>query len=181
MDAMKPHKMSHSDARGGASLDAAALDQPAARWTPALIHVLEEQQGLCARLEHLSRSQSSHVQDGRTEDLIGVLSERQGVIERIVELNGMLEPFRARRMGLMSRMSAVEREAVQTRIDAIAESIERVRRQDDTDRASLERQRTGVAEEISGLSRVRGALAAYGAPGGGASRHAGAAMQDRQG
>ncbi len=153
-----------------------SFDSPGSRWLAAVAGLLDEQYDLCVRLEGLSETQSSHVQAGRTEGLLSVLNERQAVLDRVVEINGTLEPFRNRRDIAMSRLQAADRESLQNRIDRIAESVERVRRRDDEDRRALESQRRGVADELANLSRLRGAAAAY--AGSGAT---GPRFHDRQG
>lgn len=142
-------------------LSEASFDGPGSRWLPTVAGLLDEQCRLCARLEGLSDEQSEHVRAGRTEELLGVLNERQAVLDRVVEINGMLGPFRDRRDAAMSRLAPVDRESLQSRIDRIADAVDRVRRRDDEDRKALESQRRGVADELASLSRLRGAAAAY--------------------
>lgn len=138
-----------------------SFDGPGARWLPTVVGLLDEQCGLCERLEGLSDEQSSHVRRGRTEELLGVLNERQAVLDRVVEINGILEPFRNRSDAAMAGLRTADRDSLQSRIDRIAESVDRVRRRDDEDRKALESQRRGVADELANLSRLRGAAAAY--------------------
>jgi flagellar biosynthesis/type III secretory pathway chaperone len=142
-------------------LDGKTFEQPAARWFGAVVGLLDEQCELCGRLERLGAEQSGHVEAGRTEELLSVLSRRQEVLDRVVQINEILEPFRANRESVMSRLPASDREALQGRIDRIAETVDRVRRRDDEDRRRLEQQRKSVADELSGMTRLRGAAAAY--------------------
>jgi len=179
-------KRARDDSIGSAGDEAfslSMLDQPTSRWTPVLLKLLDEQRELCMRLESLSREQTSHVEAGRTDALIGVLSDRQRVIDRVVEINDRLEPFRSRREALMNRMSSGEQQGVQVRIDAIADSVERVRARDDADRLALEKQRSIVGDELTSLTRGRGAMTAYGSPSASARADGGnvTGLQDRQG
>lgn len=158
------------------ALGEGSFDEPGSRWLPTVVSLLDEQCSLSSKLEGLGAEQSVHVKAGRTEALLSVLNERQAVLDRIVEINGILEPFRNRRDAAMSRLQPSERESLQSRIDRIADAVDRVRRRDDEDRQALESQRQGVADELASLSRLRGAAAAYAGHG-----SAGARFHDRQG
>lgn len=150
-------------------------------WLPMLGRLLDEQCELCAGLEALSARQSQAVRDGDTDALLGVLGQRQPLVDRVSQINATLEPFRAQRETLLGRLSPVHRDGVVQKVGKIAALVESVRARDDADRAALERQRTQVADELAGLTRGRGAAAAYAgyqtAMGGG---HA-ARFQDRKG
>jgi len=143
------------------TLDESTFDQPFAAWLPPLTRLLDEQSALCDRLAALGAAQATHVEAERTEALIGVLGERQNVLDRIVELNAALAPFRARRHDALRTLPAHQRQSLQSRIDHIADTVDRVRLGDETDRIRLETRRKGVADELAGLSRLRGAAAAY--------------------
>lgn len=158
------------------------------RWWPRLTRLLEEQRVLCVRLEELSREQQAQVRAGQTDGVLSVLGERQGVIDRLRALGAEMEPFRQRRAELMSRISESDRARFESLVDEIALLVERVRGRDEEDREELEKQRGGVARELTAMVRSRGAVAAYGAPAvggvgglGGADAHGGPAVRDRRG
>lgn len=142
-------------------LSPAMFEASPGAWLPVVASLLDEQRRLCQELESLGIEQSGYVASGRTDDLLSVLSRRQVVLDRVVEINQALDPFRDRREAIMSTLQSADREKLQRRIDAIAESVDRVRRRDDQDRRLLEEQRQIVADEISGITRVKGAAAAY--------------------
>jgi hypothetical protein len=142
-------------------LDAAVFAQTPTMWLGTVAGLLEEQRELCVRLERLGAEQSRHVGAGHTEGLLTVLNQRQTVLDRVVEINDLLEPFRSNRDAAMARLGANERETLQRRIDQIADSVDRVRRRDDEDRRLLENQRKVIADELTSLNRLRGAAAAY--------------------
>ena len=138
------------------------LDGPPSVWLPRLNDLLLEQYGLCAELDGLSAKQSGAVSAGNTDALLRILGERQVVIDRVAVLNTLLEPFRTNKQEVMTRLSAAERDALNNRIARINQLVESVRARDDGDRKMLESQRLSVSGEISGVSRGRGAMAAYG-------------------
>lgn len=146
------------------------FDEPSSQWLPGLVRLLDEQADLCGRLDVLSQKQSDHVRAGETEPLLTVLAERQPLIDRVVEINAVLEPLRASPEATLGRLSEVDRRSVEARIDDIAGAVDRIRRRDDQDRQVLEEQRRAVADELAGMGRLRGAVAAYaGTPGAGQS------------
>lgn len=150
--------------------------QSGTAWLPALVALLDEQQGLCSKLSELSTAQGHCVDSGDTDGLLAILGQRHGIVERIAAINLELGPFRERRTELLARLSPADRAGVQDRIARIAALVDAVRTRDDADRAALEHRRGEVAGELADMTRSRGALAAYGA------RPAqGPKMQDRLG
>ena len=161
------------------ALTAELLRGEVASWFPMLQRLLNEQAELCAGLEALSARQSQSVRDGDTDALLGVLGQRQPLVDRVTRINAMLEPFRAQREALLPRLAPPQRDGVVQKIGRIAALVESVRARDDADRAALERQRTRVADELAGLARGRGAAAAYAGCSGAAGNTA--RYQDRKG
>lgn len=152
------------------------LSDPAAR---RLAGIIDEEHSLCVELDSLSQAQSAMVEGGDTDGVLEVLGRRQQIIDRIVVLNTELSPLRERRDELLATLPAGERQRVRDRVNEIADTVERVRARDEQDRQAMERRRTGIAGELSGLTRARGAIAAYSAPGTADSN--GARFQDRRG
>lgn len=144
-----------------------------------LAGIIDEEHALCIELDSLSLAQSAMVEGGDTDGVLEVLGRRQQIIDRIVVLNTELSPLRERRDELLAVLPAGERQRVRARVDEIADTVERVRARDEQDRQAMERRRTGIAGELSGLTRARGAIAAYGAPA--AADTNGARFQDRKG
>lgn len=146
-------------------------------WVPRLRGALDRQYELYERLDALSREQSGLVRADDTRALLGVLAERQTVIDQITRVNEEIEPFRRSWDRLTPLLSDDERATLSERLDALAELIEQITRRDDADRAALEQRRTDVAKELGVVSRGRGALAAYG----GRPGTSGPKFQDREG
>lgn len=138
---------------------------------------IDDQHALCVELESLSRAQSALVEGGDTDGVLEVLGQRQIIIDRITRLNGELAPLREQRERLLAALGHAEREHVRGCIDEINAMVESVRTRDEQDREAMERRRSGIAGEISGVTRARGAVAAYS----GAKAVGGARFQDRRG
>ena len=139
------------------------LDKSPAAWLSPVRHMLDEQAELCLAFEQLSSRQSALIAASGIDELIALLGERETLLERIVAIHRVLEPFHARYAELIEELANSDRVSIQGRVDAVAAVIERIRVQDDADRRALERQRQVVADELAGMARVRGAAAAYAA------------------
>ncbi len=139
--------------------------------------LVREQRDMCVQLESLSVAQSAMVEGGDTDGVLEVLGQRQRVIDRMSKLNEDLAPLRERREELLAVLGPAERQIVQTFIGEINDLVDRVRARDEQDRDTMERRRAGIAGEITGVTRARGAVAAYS----GARTHNGPRFQDRQG
>lgn len=135
--------------------------RPASEWLPAVFRALDEQHVLCSRLAELGEEQAIHVESGKTDELMRVLGDRQQLLDRIVRINTRLEPFRSRREAIFPRLTDQQRGQIEQRIESIAGLVDRVRRRDDQDRQALEKQRKSVAEELAGIGKLKGAVAAY--------------------
>ena len=148
-----------------------------ARWLPRLNKLLDEQCELCVGLDSLSARQTQAVGIGDTDGLLRILGRRQSLVDRVVEINATLEPFRSRKEELLGKLVGAQREGVVQRVGKIAALVESVRARDDQDRVVIERMRSGVADELANLTKVKGAAAAYARNGAGG----GAVYQDRKG
>ena len=161
--------LAHTAPKGGGESHA-----DRARRMAALVH---NQRELCVQLDSLSRAQSELVEGGDTDGVLEVLGKRQQIIDRMSRLNEDLAPLREQRETLMSMLGSGEREYVRACIDEINDLVECVRGRDEQDRQVMERRRAGIASEISGMTRARGAVAAYS----GVRAPGGPKFQDRQG
>ncbi len=157
----------------------ALMHQDHSVWLPALTRLLDEQCGLCERLEALSDKQSRAVAAGDTDGLLRILGEREAVVGRVTGINAELEPFRSSRDRALGSLPPAQRDAVVQRVGRIAALVESVRARDDVDRAVLEKQRAAVGVELAAMSRGRGASAAY--AGASAGTYSGPKFQDRKG
>ncbi|MFI4856053.1 MAG: flagellar export chaperone FlgN [Phycisphaerales bacterium JB065] len=147
-------------------------------WAPRLARVLDEQCRLYEQLDELSQHQSVCVESGETELLLDVLAQRQGVVEQVTEVNGLLEPFVSRWDSLAGALDDSQRDALRTKLARLDELVERISKRDEEDRQKLEAQKGQVAKELGSAVRQKNAAAAYGRSGG---VQPGPRFQDRQG
>src|SRR5947208_435289 len=80
-----------------------------AGWAPRLVRLLEKSCEVCRGLDALSAGQAGVVRSGDTDALMGILSQRQALIDELGGLNGEVEPFRRRWAWHMERLPAGER------------------------------------------------------------------------
>lgn len=144
-------------------------------WGARLARILESQRDLCITLEAMSRRQAELIAAGDTDGLLGVLGERQGVVDEVSRLSGDLEPLRAVWEAGSGTLDGAVRGKIAGLVAEIGVLMEKIGARDDADRQSLEEKRAGVAKELGEISRGRGALAAY------AAARPGPTLEDRRG
>jgi hypothetical protein len=129
-----------------------------------LTRVLDRQLALFARLDELSREQSSSVSSGDADTLLSILARRENVIRDIAELSERVSPVRSTWPDLSSVVPEAQRRELRTRMDAIDRAVRVINERDEADRRVMERERGAIAEELSSMGRVRGAVSAYSSP-----------------
>lgn len=158
--------------------DAPSTHEQPGVWAPRLARVLDEQCRLYEQLDELSQHQSECVESGETELLLDVLAQRQGVVEQVTEVNGLLEPFVSKWDSLADALDESQRENLRGKLARLDELVDRITKRDESDRVKLEAQKGKVAEELGSAVRQKNAAAAYGRN---ANQQQGARFQDRQG
>lgn len=128
--------------------------------------LLDEQESLFVRLDALSKRQSGLVRDEATDELLGVLGDRQAVVEALDRVSSALDPFRARWDDVLAEARPEVRERLASKVDELAELAGRIAARDEADRRLIEERRDRLAGELAGMTNVRGAVAAYGSGGG---------------
>jgi hypothetical protein len=138
--------------------------------------LLERQQELLGRLDEMSRRQMGLIEAEQAERLLGLIGERQHVIDQIQKSSEHLAPLRALWSAGGSLLPQAEQDAVRRRLDAVSMLIDQINTRDEEARRQLSARRDRIASELMNLGRGRGAFAAY--SGAGAAR--GASFQDRE-
>lgn len=132
------------------------------RLASRLESILSEHESLYERLDALSERQSTLIDQEKTDELLGVLAERQRVVDRLLAVGEDLKPFQPRWDELMTRIDSDRREVLRARVESIQHAAQRVSERDDHDRARLAAQRKSLSEEIAGVNKSRVGLNAYG-------------------
>lgn len=142
-----------------------------------LVGLLDEHKRLYQALDQLGESQSSLIETDDTDALLGILADRQAVIERLDHGNRRLAPARQDWDRLSPDIGPDERDHIRLLLNEVTELATRVAARDDRDRKLLESRRDEITDEIMSLTRSRKAFAAYGPAGGPVQ----ARFQDREG
>ncbi|TVQ61921.1 MAG: hypothetical protein EA379_05780 [Phycisphaerales bacterium] len=147
-----------------------------ARLVARFERLVERQHELFTTLRAMSEAQSAHIRDDDADALLRVLGERQSVVDAIHEAGEEAAPLRDRWETLAEALPEDRRAALRAKVEALHQLARDVEERDERDRAELERRRTALADQLAGVVRGKGAVAAY-TPGAAATSH----YQDREG
>ena len=131
-------------------------------WARTLLDVLDRQHALYEQLVQLGVSQQALVADGQTDALLNLLSQRQTVVDQLVQLNGELDPIRAQWSELWSQLAEPHREKVRARMADVQGLLDGIIEQDERDRQALVRQRQDVAGQLGRVQQGAAVNRAYG-------------------
>ncbi|MBX3374218.1 MAG: hypothetical protein KF817_10305 [Phycisphaeraceae bacterium] len=126
------------------------------------------QRTLVDRMGELAARQSALIRDGRTDELLAVLSERQSIIDAFTGQAPLLQSLLAD--AAIDTLDAADRAAVESALEAIRIRIDQVLAVDAEDQSRLDACRRGVRDELDTMGRSRAAAAAYGAAAAGPAR-----------
>ncbi len=128
-----------------------------------LVRLLEKQEGLFRRLGALSAKQGQLVRQDKTDELLTVLGQRQQLVGELTGVSGELESYREQWDAVMATADEALRERLVAKVELLGEMAAEIARQDAADRKVLAKRRDGLAEDLTGVGRMQGAVAAYGA------------------
>ena len=122
---------------------------------------LERQAILYDRLVAFGPRQDELIARGEGDELLRLMSERQAVVDELVEVHQGLEDVRAIWDGFINALEPEERTALGELLDAVKALAGRVHDQDAKTRQHLDGARDRVHGSLSGLGRGKGAVRAY--------------------
>jgi hypothetical protein len=147
------------------------------QWTARFERLLTKQIELCRRLSSLAERQRSCIEDENPDALLGVLAERQAVINELREAAEEAAPLREKWSKTRFDEQAAKIEGVRACINELTGLMREIAERDAEDRQRLDRARNALAGRLAGVAKSRGAIAAYGQNG----RSRGPRFQDREG
>jgi len=136
--------------------------QTAPQWAQTLLELLDEQREIYRDLSQLSDEQSNLVAEGDAESLLGLLGRRQALIDRLVQINARIEPFKQQWPDLWNELDDELRESVRQRIDEVKALLDHIIDQDERDRVALASHRSSVSRQLDHLNRGAAVNRAYG-------------------
>lgn len=151
------------------------------RWLPRLLKGLDEQLSAAAALEAMSVRQHALLAEGRVDEAMPILAEREPLVDTVTRLAGELEPFTRELGSMLSHLGAGDRAAVIDRVERLDAMVEGINARDAEDARRLDALRDGIAAELAAVQRGRGAMAAYGAAAGEGAGGLGAAGGEHAG
>ena len=126
-----------------------------------LIELLEEQRGCYQELKGLAERQRRLITDQDPEALLKLLAERQGLVDRLSELNKALQPFRQEWANTYTQMKSERRQHVQQVLDDINMLLGSILVTDAEDSRLLAASKEGVRRQITETVTGRMANSAY--------------------
>lgn len=131
-------------------------------WGGRLARILGRQVELYRTLDELSQRQSSFIEEGETESLIGVLAQRQVVVDQLASLNDEMQPMQAMWRTRGNELPAGLRDSIRGQLDVLASLVGAIQSRDAEDGQRLEREKARIQRELEGTTTGRTAVSAYG-------------------
>lgn len=144
------------------TMDAPTVSDPALARAARLRAVLDDRATLLAALEAVSARQDELVRRRETEALLGLLVERQRLVDRFVAGHGELLELAAILAEESLPIDRAEADALRRDIDAIVGGIARVSERDAATQELLRMAREETRDELGRAERGSDARAAYG-------------------
>ncbi len=136
---------------------------------PALIKLLEQQCQLYEQLASLSEQQTALIagdlattdSDAAGQHLLGLLAQRQRLIDQIAVTSKQLAPYRADWAALWRDLSSHDRCRIGPMVDRLEQLLAGIIKQDDLDQQRLKQTQTRAGRELKQLATAGNAVNAY--------------------
>jgi len=147
-------------------------------WHEQLDETLETVSDLYQQLGALSRRLISGIENGEVDELLDLLEERSGCIERLEGISHDYESGLAAFERSSSTLATARRDELSARVTTIQQNAAALADSDARAAGLLEKHRRAIASEMSAMSQKSAAVAAYS---GGRDTTPPARFQDREG
>ncbi len=145
-------------------------------WPDRLLNMLKQQDLLLGRLSELAQRQGDLIRDGKNDELLQLLSERQQIIDRFLVMQQDMSGLTGNLERRLETIDATRRDEIRRLISHIGQRLDDVMQRDERDRHNLESNRDQSKQELAGLGNAGRARQAYLGASSGQARFA-----DRQG
>lgn len=129
--------------------------------TRELVSLLEQQRRVYVKLRLLADRQGALVVNEDTQPLLGLLMERQRLVDSLVSLNERLAPYRASWTAIYAGMDELERRHVASLLEESNTALGTIINNDNRDTATLEARRQSMAAQLGHADTAARANAAY--------------------
>jgi hypothetical protein len=135
--------------------------------TDPVILALEEQLACYQRLAKLAELQHEHVQHNQTELLLEVLAKRQGVLDQVARLEGVIAPAKREWTKYAAKLDAPSRTRAESLLAETRRLLEQITTADRQDAMVLQQRKLNLGRQINQATAARQvnrtyAAAAYG-------------------
>lgn len=127
----------------------------------ALVDALEQQRDLYRQLKDLSGRQATLIDTGQTEQLLEVLTQRQGLVERLGQLQDQAAQLRQDWPRLSQTLAQEQRDRVNRLVDEVESLLSAIIDQDEHDRQRLQRAKQRITSELGHVAQTGQAVRAY--------------------
>lgn len=134
---------------------------PESRWPESLIMLLEKQHGLVTTLSELAKYQGDLIESQRTEPLLGLLAQRQSLLDEFTGCQGDLGSLTENLEQRLNGVPEHQKQRIQSLIDEIGGHLSRIMQQDREDEKSLAATRDRVKRELATTGVAQHARNAY--------------------
>ena len=140
---------------------------PTPNWPNELIALLERQEKTVDKLHELARYQGSLIEKGRTEPLLGLLTQRQTLIDEFTSMQGEMA---SKTEDLEQRLMGVEvskKNRIQSLIESLDQHLNAIMKHDQEDQAALAAARDEIRDELAlqgAATQARNAYTKTGVP-----------------
>ena len=137
--------------------------------TDELIALLKQQRDLYHRLLNESRRQAELIRGDEPERLLGVLSQRQQLLDQLQAIADAIKPYQAEWEQVRATLSLEDRHQVGSLVAQINDLLRSIMTQDEQDSQLLVARKSTTAKDVGEMRSTRQAGAAYesaGRPGG---------------
>ncbi|HUW83940.1 MAG TPA: flagellar export chaperone FlgN [Phycisphaerae bacterium] len=138
-------------------MNASALVEDGRRLT----ELLTRQRDLYRELYALAHRQESLVASNDTDGLLRLLSSRQRLVDRLMDLDGSLAPIRAQSGQILATMSPQQQDEVRALVGQVNELLKTILKRDESDTESLSLRRNQIKQELHQAAAGQQAHRAY--------------------
>lgn len=129
---------------------------------PELMDLLTRQRDHYLRLKGLSDQQTSFIDAGDTEQLLGILSQRQALVDALGQINGDLAPYRESWSEVSLLLPDDQRQDVHGLLDEVETLLADILAQDEAAGKRLAEAQKKIGGELTRTTRAGNAMRAYG-------------------
>ena len=148
-----PSEVAIASKSSSTSSDAGGID--------LLVTLLQQQIDRYKKLHDLSGQQARLVKDGHPEQLLGVLAQRQQLVDELTQINSDLKPYRSRWDQLFNTLNEQDKERVRRLVGEVDFLLSGIIEQDNRDREQLEEAKNLIAGELGQTAQASAAVSAY--------------------